>query len=194
MNDLITLRNNSDLQSIVHLWGFRGSLVDFNKLNLYLSKDSGVVYAINFENGYTKIGVSTNLFTRVNDIKNSVKAFSKIVEIAFTKEHFNFFNNEELLHKIFSRFKVEGEYFNISISEIEKYLILLFYDVKNNQRKIKLNKRKKKQKEKEEYLVEVTRKFIEHFYGKGSFNETFCRELIKSKDQICKRNCNQRII
>jgi hypothetical protein len=81
----------------------------------------GFVYAIECDNGYVKIGSTTNPYRRLKELKNSLCNYGglKFKRIAITKKHTNYFNNEKILDNIFSLYsKNNTELFKVDFNDV----------------------------------------------------------------------------
>ena len=82
----------------------------------------GVVYALELDNGYVKIGQTTRPEGRIGDLVKNYRAFAGVRRVAVSKECLNFEDIERQLHAKFVKRRVDGELFQIGMIEVLKAL------------------------------------------------------------------------
>lgn len=99
------------------------------KLNL---GEEGFVYAFCFGE-VIKIGSTRNPFSRLRTLKNSNKEKITTNNLIFliSKMHLNYKNNENQIHRILNKYRVYGEFFNITLDELMKQLNGFNFDNNN---------------------------------------------------------------
>lgn len=103
----------------------------------------GFVYAVEFGRpDRVKIGVSCNIRNRFVQLETIARyAESKLGKVAISPLHFNYYDNESILHEYFKKYRVEGtELFKFSLDYFLKNIPSLKYELSNsNNRNTKEN-------------------------------------------------------
>lgn len=85
----------------------------------------GVIYAIEYDDKYCKIGMSSNPSNRISTLKHYISDYMQlsISRIMISKWHTNYQENEKIIHDYFSDRRVKNtELFSISIDEIVEFI------------------------------------------------------------------------
>lgn len=86
----------------------------------------GIIYAIGYNNGYSKIGMSSVPAERVSVLKHYISDYMQkpVEKIMISKWHTNYRQNEKLLHKAFSDCCIPNtELFAVDVGEIESFIV-----------------------------------------------------------------------
>ena len=78
----------------------------------------GVVYAIELDNGYIKIGQTKNPSHRIINLARSYRPFIKVKRVAVTKDCTNYIPLEKQMHKKFAENWFANEYFLVPMLEV----------------------------------------------------------------------------
>lgn len=78
----------------------------------------GVVYALELDNGYVKIGHTTRPDGRITELEKSYRAFANANRLVISKECVNYADAEKQLHNKFANQRVEGEIFQVEIFDV----------------------------------------------------------------------------
>lgn len=112
-----------------------------NKWNIYNNyKDikngkvlsGGFIYVIEFgRSDRVKIGVSCNIGNRFGQLETIAKyTESKLGKVAISLPHFNYYNNESILHEYFKKYRIEGtELFKFSLDYFLENIPSLKYEL-----------------------------------------------------------------
>lgn len=118
---------------MIKQWIYSNKRSAFAKLDKGLNKDYGFVYAakINVLQGFTllKIGATRTPYTRFSNFGNKANLF------CVSPPCMNFWENEEILHQFFAKYRVparphqssQAEFFNLSMPYFLEHLPQLEY-------------------------------------------------------------------
>ena len=90
----------------------------------------GYVYAIEFEHGLVKIGMTKNPKSRVNGFENCVGI--KLKNVAVTIPHRNFRQNERISHLRFDSDRKRGEWFDVDFMSVVNFIESLDFEEESN--------------------------------------------------------------
>jgi predicted GIY-YIG superfamily endonuclease len=126
------------------VWECRGRfqpLIDYLSKNGFSDKDrrrqgspNGFIYAMAVSNGTVKIGSTWTPLNRLKQHASSCKMYGplQIREIALSRPHFSFHHTERALHKVFADRKLKGEFFRVSMNDIEEQLYKYYWEFDRN--------------------------------------------------------------